>query len=235
MNLTPTPQQRDVNDAFFNSEHTKIGVTSGIGCGTTTAAIAIAIANMVEKERSTILVCKVPKAYRYKCAWMLMVSSAKASSEQLVCSGSRIYVKGKKDTFVEVIYADGFTEEYAVEIAKSGSVDVILDGLSPFLFRQDELITVLDTLAPYKTMFFDKAISMNYGYSPELPNCFAVSYGLIQNHGFHNIKLSSFDSPLCTSKCLALQKPDLWGETHEQMQARLRGEFLIEEEPECQQ
>lgn len=175
-----TPQQEALFTRFFGDTK-RHAVIHGPGCGTSIAAIAIGVANILDRGRETILV--VPTQYH------ALKSINEEYSQRVVCHGHKVVAK---DTGVslQVIPYTGLTREFTTGI-EWGSVDLIIDGTWAYVNDEQQLFDAIDALQPERLMTFDSACHKQYGSGRNHP---AIS--VIERYKCEVVNLSSLESPL---------------------------------------
>ncbi|HBL7241986.1 TPA: hypothetical protein ACGFAK_004634 [Serratia marcescens] len=208
-----TSQQQDTVDAFFApGKDKRLMLLAGPVCGLTNNVTNIAVANLIDKRRSTLVVSQ--NAAKYAPFVISAVNEMLPRDQPLVITGNRIYQRHEARTFVEFVDHSAFTPDF-VALRAELPIDIIIEGLAPFASTQDWQQSAA-AINPDTILICDEPLVMN----GEKPLC----YELATSEQYQVMHHSTLKSSLVKSRfnISSLRKPE---ETEEDFQARLEGVF----------
>ncbi len=214
---TLNPQQKEVAQAFFSpGENRKIVVLTGPTCGMSNKITNIAVANLIDKRRTTIVVSN--KAGKFGPIVISALNQVLPKGEPLVHSGNLIFQPHDAHPRVMFVAPHDLTSTLIDTLTSNLSappIDIIFDGLGGFA-SNDHWQKLVTPLNPGTLLICDEPLVLN-GEK-------ALVYELTTSEEYHVMHLATKDSPLF--------KPNVdinsflkAGETEKDFQARLKGTF----------
>lgn len=208
-----TAQQKETVEAFFAPDKNKrLALLAGPVCGVTNNITNIAVANLVDKRRSTIVVSQ--DAGKYAPFIVSAVNEMLPRDQPLVITGNRIYQRHDARTFVEFVAHSAFTTDFA-NLRAELPIDIIIEGLTHFS-SSEEWQKPVAAVNPDTVLICDEPLVMN-GEKP-------LIYELATSGQYKVTHQSTLKSPLVRSsfKIDSLRRKE---EAEEDFQARLNGVF----------
>ncbi|EPK7688506.1 hypothetical protein SAMN02744783_04784 [Serratia sp. CC22-02] len=208
-----TVQQQETLEAFFaQGKDKRLMLLSGPVCGLTNNVTNIAVANLIDKRRPTLVVSQ--NAAKYAPFVISAVNQTLPRDQPLVITGNRIYQRHEARTFVEFVEHSAFTPEFAALRAEL-PIDIIIEGLELFAPNQNWQLSA-SACTPETILVCDEPLVMD----GEKPQCYELS----TSGQYQVIHHSTLESPLVKPhfNVNSLRKPE---ESEEDFQARLKGIF----------
>lgn len=185
-----TPQQERLFDYFFGDEK-RHAVIHGPECGATVGGLALAVENILQRERDTVYV--VPAVFKpIKLITEAVGYRVKSANNTVTASGS-----GAQIHFFQY---EHFTSEIMAGV-KWGSVDLIIDSTWAYLNTPEQLLNAIDALQPDRMMTFDRAALRQYPTGLTHP-----LLKVIERYNCRVVNLPSTESPLMKPESLAFYR-----------------------------
>lgn len=188
-----SPQQEEIFNRFF-SDKKRHAVIHGPSCGASIAALALGVANILEKGRDTLLVA--PTQYQ------AVQSVSEEFINAVVCKGNAIVARDTGVT-LRIHNYNSFIKDSVTAGIEPGTMDLLIDGTWAYMDEVPALFRAIDTMQPGRMMSFDRAYS--YSFGPDMPHP-VIAYA--NRYGCEFVHLSSLESPLLTADELQVIRGD---------------------------
>ncbi|CAM3954405.1 hypothetical protein [Serratia silvae] len=209
------PQQKEVAQAFFSpGENRKIVVLTGPTCGMSNKITNIAVANLIDKRRTTIVVSN--KAGKFGPIVISALNQVLPKDEPLVQSGNLIFQRHDARPRVVFVTPRDFTDKFATNMmGQKLPIDIIFDGLGGFS-SNGHWQQIVETIYPDTILICDEPLVLN-GEK-------ALVHELATSEEYHVLHLATKDSPLLKPN-VDIHSFIKAGETENDFHARLKGTF----------